>query len=80
MFTYFVKGTTSKLYNNKYTITSAQITNTKILAFIAVPVVVFKLPTRKNRKVGQFLRKQQISRVNHGKNIDSWNEKSSGYL
>ena len=47
-----LKVQTSKLYNNKYTIASTQITNTKILAFIAVPVLVFKLLTRKNRKVG----------------------------
>ena len=46
-----LKAQTSKLYNNKYTIASTQITNTKILAFIAVPVLVFKLLTRKNRKV-----------------------------
>ena len=41
-----------KLYNNKYMITSKQITNTEIFAFIAV--VVFKLLSRKilfiNRK------------------------------
>ena len=47
-----LKAQTSKLYNNKYTIASTQITNIKILAFIAVPVLVFKLLTRKNRKVG----------------------------
>ena len=47
-----LKAQTSKLYNNKYTIASTQITNIKILAFTAVPVLVFKLLTRKNRKVG----------------------------
>ena len=34
-----------KLYNNKYRIASPQITNTEILAFIAV--LVFKLLSRK---------------------------------
>ena len=47
-----LKAQTSKLYNNKYTIASTQITSTKLLVFIAVPVLVFKLLTRKNRKVG----------------------------
>ena len=62
-----------KLYNNKYMITLAQITNTEIFAFMAV--LVFKLLSFKvlfiNRKelktvkkVDYCLRKQQILRVN----------------
>ena len=41
-----------KLYNNKYMVTSTQITNTEIFAFIAI--LIFKLLSRKvlfiNRK------------------------------
>ena len=47
-----LKVQSSKLCNNKYTIASAQITNTEIFAFIAI--LVFKLLSRKvlfiNRK------------------------------
>ena len=58
LFVYFyfcsnlLKVQSCKLYNKKYIIASAQITNTKILAFIAI--LVFKLLSRKvlfiNRK------------------------------
>ena len=59
-----------------------QITDTEIFAFIAV--LVFKLFSHKvllinkrdNRncfKVGYVLRKQQVSRVNYWKIINSWN-------
>ena len=41
----FLKEQSCKLLNNKYMITLTQITNTKILAFIAV--VVFNLLSRK---------------------------------
>ena len=69
-------------------IASTQITNTEILAFVVV--LYFKLLSRKvlfinkngNRncyKVGQFLRKWQISRVNYCQVINSWNAKISGY-
>ena len=75
-----LKVQSCKLYNNKYMIVSTQITNTEIFAFIAV--LVFKLFSRKilfiNRKhnrncqkVDYFLRKQQISRVNYCKTINS---------
>ena len=61
-----LKVQSCNLYNNKYMITSTQITNTEIFAFIAV--LVFKLLSRKvlftNRKdnrnclkVSHFLRK-----------------------
>ena len=70
-------------------IASTQITNTEIFAFITV--LVFKLLSRKvlfiNRKdnrnclkVGYFLRKYQILRVNYYKIVDSWNAKFSGYF
>ena len=49
---YDLKVQSCKLYNNKYTIASTQITNTEIFAFIAVPA--FMLLSRKvlflNRK------------------------------
>ena len=49
-----------KLYNNKYMITSTQITNTEIFAFIAV--LVFQLLSRKvlfkNRKAIETIKKQ----------------------
>ena len=78
-----------KLYNNKYIIASTQITNTEIFAFIAF--LVFKLLNRKvlfinwkdkrNReRVGYFLRKKQISRVNYSKIINSRKVKLSGYF
>ena len=70
-------------------IASTQIANTESFAFIAV--LVFHLLSRKvvfiNRKsnrnyykVGCFLRKWQISRVNYCKIINSWNAKFSGYF
>ena len=40
-----LKGTAMQLHNNKYTISSTQITNTKILTFIVV--LVFNLLNRK---------------------------------
>ena len=42
---YDLKVQSCKLYNNKYTIASTQITNTEIFTFIAV--LVFKLLSRK---------------------------------
>ena len=78
MITYDVllKIQSCKLHNSKYMITSTQITNTEIFAFIAV--LVFNLMCRKvlfiNKqdkrnceKVSYFLRKEQISRVNSAK-------------
>ena len=66
-----------------------QITNTEIFALVAA--LVFKLLSRKvlfiNRKdnrnylkVGYFLRKHQISRVNYWKIINRWNAKFPGYF
>ena len=83
-----LKVQSCKLYNNEYMITSTQITKNEIFAFIAV--LVFKLLTgkvlftnrkdnRNCKKVGYFLRKQQISRLNYYKTIYNWNAKFSGY-
>ena len=68
-------------------IASAQITSIEIFPFTVA--LVFRLLSRKvlfinkkdNRnceKVGYFLRKKQISRVNYCKIINSWNAKFSG--
>ena len=84
-----LKVQSCKSYNNKYMIALTQITNTEVFTFIAV--LVLKLLSRKvlfiNRKdnrncqkVGYFLRKQQISRVNCCKIKNSWNAKFSGYF
>ena len=66
-------------------IASSQITNNEFFAFMAV--LVFKLLTQKflfiNRnckKVGYFLRKEQISCVNYWKIINAWNAKVSGFF
>ena len=70
-------------------ITSTEIANAEIFAIIAV--LVFKLLSHKvlfiNRKddrncvkVGYFLRKMQISRVNCCKIINSRNAKFSGFF
>ena len=86
---FLLKVQSCKLYNNKYMITSTQISNSENFAFIAA--LIFTLLSRKvvfiNRKdnrnwwkVGYFLRKQHISRVNYCKIIDSWNVKFSGYI
>ena len=67
------------------------ITNTSLLQHTKKNTEVFKLFSRKvlliNRKdnrncykVGYFLRKYQISRVNYWKIKNSWNEKSSEYF
>ena len=64
-----------KLYNNKYMIASTEKTNTEIFASIAALVLKFL-----RRKVGYFLKKQHISRVNYCKIINSWNAKFSGYF
>ena len=68
---------------------STQITSTESFAFIAV--LVFKLLSHKilfinkkenenSLKVGYFLRKEEILRVNYCKIITSWNAKFSGYI
>ena len=44
----YLKVLSCKIYNNKYEITSTQITNTEVFAFIAVPV--FYLAMFINRK------------------------------
>ena len=80
---------TCKLYKNKYMIASTKISNNEIFAFIAG--LVFKSLSRRvlfiNRKdnrnrykVDYFLRKQQISRVNYCKIMNSWNATFSGYF
>ena len=76
-----------KSYNNKYMITSTQITNTeifaffkhwsfkkKLLEFLSYSAVKFCL------KVGYFLTKLQILRVNYCRIINSWNVTFSRYF
>ena len=73
-----------KIYNHKYMITSIQITNPEIFAFISV--LIFKLLNHKvffsnrksNRNWGYFFRKWHISRANYCKLINSWNALVSG--
>ena len=82
-----LKVQSCKLCNNKYMIASTQITATEI--FVFTTALVFKLLGRKfffvNRKgnrnyqkAGCFLRKQQISRLNYCKIINSWDAKFLG--
>ena len=71
-------------------ITSTQITNNEIFAFIGATqflsnwAVKFCLLTEKTietvKKIGYFLRKYQISQANYYKIIDSWNAKFLGYF
>ena len=71
-----------KLYNNKYMVTSTQITNTEILAFIAI--LIFKLLSRKvlfiNRKDKRNYKNVGFFKGNYFKIIKSWNAKFSGYF
>ena len=58
----FLKIQSCKLYNNKYMITSTQLTNTEIFAFTAA--LVFKLLRRKvlfiNRKDIETIKKKAV--------------------
>ena len=75
---YVLKVQSCKLYNDKYMITSIQIINTVIFAFVTVlvfqslshKVLFINRKNNKNLKIGYFLRKSQISRVNYCKIIN----------
>ena len=63
-------------------IASTQITSTEIFAFVVVLVLSYRavkfclqIDNRNYLKVGYFLRKYQISRVNYCKVMNSWKAK-----
>ena len=72
-----------------YMIVSTQITNTEIFNFNSIQVVKLlsrdasfmnRKGNRNYEKVGYFVRKLRISRVDYCRTIYSWNAKFSGYF